>query len=144
MFPGFDPPSHKPFPATSAMVESLFAIGLGGATGSMIRWRLGLLLNGVHPDLPIGTLVANLTAGLIIGASIAFFVKHPALSGDWKLFVLTGLMGGLSTFSTFSAEVTAHMQQGRLGWALAEIVLHVGGSLLLTTLGLLTISSLPI
>ncbi|SAK89033.1 camphor resistance protein CrcB [Caballeronia arationis] len=126
------------------MVESLFAIGLGGATGSLIRWRLGLLLNAVHPDFPIGTLVANLSAGYIIGASIAFFIRHPSVSGDWKLFVLTGLMGGLSTFSTFSAEVTTHMQQGRFGWAFAEIVIHVGGSLLMTTLGLLTISLLTV
>jgi crcB protein len=130
-----------PFPVSPAVAESLLAIGLGGATGSLIRWRLGLLLNGIHPDLPIGTLVANLSAGFIIGASIAFFLRHPALSGDWKLFVLTGLMGGLSTFSTFSAEVTAHMQQGRFGWAFAEIFVHVGGSVLMTSLGLFIISS---
>jgi CrcB protein len=81
-------------------------------------------------------------ASRAIAASIAFFVKHPALSGDWKLFVLTGLMGGLSTFSTFSAEVTTHLQQGRFGWAFTEIVVHVGGSVLMTTLGLLVVSSL--
>ncbi|MDN7799427.1 MULTISPECIES: fluoride efflux transporter CrcB [Burkholderiaceae] len=131
-----------PFPVPPAVAESLLAIALGGAAGSLIRWRLGLLLNGVHPDLPIGTLVANLSAGFIIGASIAFFLKHPALSNNWKLFVLTGLMGGLSTFSTFSAEVTSHMQQGRFGWALAEIFVHVGGSVLMTSLGLFVISSL--
>lgn len=124
------------------MSGSLCAIGLGGATGSLIRWRLGLWLNGLHPDLPVGTLAANLSAGFIIGASVAFFGLHPALSVDWKLFVLTGLMGGLSTFSTFSAEVTVHLQQGRLGWAAAEIGIHVGGSLLMTALGILIVSSL--
>ena len=118
------------------MITSVLAIGLGGATGSLIRWRLGLRLNGVFPDLPLGTLAANLSAGLIIGIAVGFFATHPSASGDLKLFIITGLMGGLSTFSTFSAEVTTHIEQGRLGWAIAEIMIHVVGSAMMTALGL--------
>ena len=122
------------------MITSLLAIGFGGATGSLIRWRLGLRLNALFPDLPPGTLAANLSAGFIIGAAVAFFSRHPDVSIAWKLFVITGLMGGLSTFSTFSAEVTAHIQQGRVGWAIAEVMIHVAGSALMTALGLYVVS----
>lgn len=118
------------------MITSVLAVGLGGATGSLIRWRLGLRLNGLFPDLPLGTLAANLSAGLIIGIAIGFFGAHPTASGDLKLFIITGLMGGLSTFSTFSAEVTSHFEQGRPGWAIAEIAIHVVGSAMMTALGL--------
>ncbi|MHB9842059.1 fluoride efflux transporter CrcB [Paraburkholderia terrae] len=129
------------------MITSLLAIGLGGATGSLIRWRLGLRLNALYPDLPPGTLAANLTAGFVIGLAVGFFSRYPAASVVWKLFVITGLMGGLSTFSTFStfsAEVTAHIQQGRFGWALLEVVVHVSGSALMTALGLYLASLLPL
>ncbi|WP_109480631.1 fluoride efflux transporter CrcB [Paraburkholderia sp. C35] len=126
------------------MITSLLAIGLGGATGSLIRWRLGLRLNALYPDLPPGTLAANLTAGLVIGLAVGFFSRYPAASVVWKLFVITGLMGGLSTFSTFSAEVTAHIQQGRFGWGLLEIIVHVTGSALMTALGLYLASLLSL
>lgn len=124
------------------MLLSILAIGLGGATGSLIRWRLGIRLNGLHPDLPIGTLTANLSAGYIIGVAVALFAKFPSISMDWKLFVITGIMGGLSTFSTFSAEVTTHLQQGRTRWAIAEILIHVIGSATMTGLGIATVALL--
>ncbi|WP_250473614.1 fluoride efflux transporter CrcB [Caballeronia sp. GAFFF1] len=122
------------------MYLSIIAVGLGGGLGSLLRWALGLRLNAVFPNLPLGTFAANVIAGYIIGVAVAFFARVPDVSVEWRLFVITGLMGGLSTFSTFSAEVVAHLQQGRLGWALAEIAIHVGASLLMTALGLATVA----
>ncbi|QSN63641.1 MULTISPECIES: fluoride efflux transporter CrcB [unclassified Caballeronia] len=122
------------------MYLSIIAVGLGGGLGSLLRWALGLRLNAVFPNLPLGTFAANVIAGYIIGVAVAFFARVPDLSVEWRLFVITGLMGGLSTFSTFSAEVVAHLQQGRLGWALAEIAIHVGASLVMTALGIATVA----
>ena len=124
------------------MYLSILAVGLGGALGSLLRWFLGLRLNGLFPDLPLGTLASNLVAGYVIGVAIAFFAKMPSLSVDWRLFVITGLMGGLSTFSTFSAEVVSHLQRGRLGWAAGEIAVHVCASIGMTILGFATIAVL--
>ena len=120
------------------MFYSILAVGVGGALGSWLRWVLGLRLNGLFAELPLGTLAANLIAGYVIGAAIAFFAKYPELPVEWRLFIITGLMGGLSTFSTFSAEVTAHIQQGRIEWAVAEIAIHVCGSVIMTVIGILT------
>jgi fluoride exporter len=124
------------------MVLSIIAVGVGGALGSLLRWALGLRLNAVFPNLPLGTFASNVIAGYIIGVAVAFFAHYPAISVDWRLFVITGLMGGLSTFSTFSAEVVAHLRQGRTGWALGEIAIHVGASLLMTVLGIATVTAL--
>jgi len=121
------------------MYLSIIAVGLGGGLGSLLRWVLGLRLNAIFPNLPLGTFAANVIAGYIIGVSVAFFARFPDISVEWRLFIITGLMGGLSTFSTFSAEVVAHLQQGRLGWALAEIAIHVCASLLMTALGIATV-----
>lgn len=120
------------------MFYSILAVGIGGALGTWLRWVLAIRLNMLFPPLPMGTLAANLIAGYVIGAAIAFFAKYPDIPVEWRLFVITGLMGGLSTFSTFSAEVTSHIQQGRLGWAAAEIAIHVCGSVIMTVLGILT------
>jgi CrcB protein len=122
------------------MYLSILAVGLGGALGSLLRWVLGIRLNGLFPSLPLGTLAANVIAGYVIGLAVAFFARLPALAPEWRLFVITGLMGGLSTFSTFSAEVVQRLQEGRLGWAAGEIAIHVGASLLMTTLGIATLS----
>jgi len=122
------------------MYLSIFAVGIGGALGSLLRWVLGVRLNSVFPLLPFGTLASNIIAGYIIGVAIAAFARYPGISPEWRLFVITGLMGGLSTFSTFSAEVVSHLQQGRLGWAAGEIAIHVGSSLLMTILGLGTVA----
>ncbi|BBU29269.1 MULTISPECIES: fluoride efflux transporter CrcB [Burkholderiaceae] len=121
------------------MYLSIIAVGLGGGLGSLLRWVLGLRLNAIFPNLPLGTFAANVIAGYIIGVAVAFFARFPDISVEWRLFIITGLMGGLSTFSTFSAEVVAHLQQGRLGWALAEIAIHVCASLLMTALGIATV-----
>jgi fluoride exporter len=122
------------------MYLSIIAVGIGGGLGSLLRWALGLRLNAIFPNLPLGTFTANVIAGYIIGVAVAVFARFPDISIEWRLFVITGLMGGLSTFSSFSAEVVAHLQQGRLGWALTEIGLHVGASLLMTALGIATVT----
>lgn len=122
------------------MLKSILAIAIGAALGALLRWVLGLKLNALYPAIPPGTLAANLIGGYIIGASIAFFATMPALSPEWRLFVITGFCGGLTTFSTFSAEVTTLLQQGRLSWALSAIAIHVMGSLLATLAGMATMS----
>jgi fluoride exporter len=123
------------------MYLSIIAVGIGGGLGSLLRWALGLRLNAVFPNLPLGTFASNVIAGYIIGVAVAFFARFPDISVEWRLFIITGLMGGLSTFSTFSAEVVAHLQQGRFGWALTEIAAHVGASLLMTALGIATVAA---
>lgn len=120
------------------MLTTLLAIGLGAAIGAIARWLLAIGLNGLFPSLPPGTLLANLVGGYLIGLALGLFAQHPALPPPWRLFVITGFLGGLTTFSTFSAEVTHLLQQGRLVWAGAAIASHVVGSLVLTLAGLAT------
>jgi fluoride exporter len=122
------------------MYLSIFAVGIGGALGSLLRWVLGLRLNALFPNLPLGTLASNVIAGYVIGVAVAWFARMPDVPIEWRLFVITGLMGGLSTFSTFSAEVVAHLQQGRFGWAAGEIAIHVTASVVMTILGIATVS----
>jgi fluoride exporter len=124
------------------MLPSIFAVGIGGALGSLLRWVLGIRLNSLFPSLPLGTFASNVIAGYIIGVAIGYFARHPSMAPEWRLFVITGLMGGLSTFSTFSAEVVNHLQEGRLGWAVGEIAIHVCASLVMTILGLGTVAVL--
>ena len=106
----------------------------------MLRWFLAVRLNALFPSLPAGTLTANLVGGYLIGIAVAFFATHPALSPEWRLFVITGFLGGLTTFSTFSAEVVSHLTEGRLAWALSTITVHVLGSVAMTLLGIGTMS----
>jgi CrcB protein len=114
---------------------NLFAVGAGAAIGAWARWGLGLLLNPVFPTLPFGTLAANLIGGFIIGAVMA--VADPlGFSPATRLLLTTGFLGGLTTFSTFSAEVTTLLLRQQLGWALVAISVHLVGSLLMTVLGL--------
>lgn len=122
------------------MFSSLLAISLGAALGALLRWLLGIGLNGLFPTLPPGTLVANLIGGYLIGVALAVFAQHPELPPQWRLFVVTGFLGGLTTFSTFSAETTALLQAGRLGWAALLIGAHVAGSLAATLVGLASVS----
>ena len=119
------------------MYLSILAVGIGGALGSLFRWLLGLRLNALFPALPLGTLAANVIAGYIIGVAVAFFGRNPQIAPEWRLFIITGLMGGLSTFS---AEVVQHLQQGRLNWAAGEIAIHVTASVIATVLGIATVS----
>ncbi len=118
------------------MWKSIVAISLGGSLGSLLRWWLGTQLNAFFPTLPPGTLTANLVGGYIIGVAVAFFATYTALAPEWRLFVITGFCGGLTTFSTFSAETTLLLQQGRVLWALTAAATHLLGSILMTFLGI--------
>lgn len=120
------------------MPTAILAISLGAALGALLRWGLGVGLNHLFPALPMGTLVANLTGGYLVGLALALFSQLPELPPEWRLFVITGFLGGLTTFSTFSAEVVHALQSGRTGWAVATVVTHVLGSLLLTLAGMAT------
>jgi CrcB protein len=115
---------------------AFLAVGMGAAFGAWLRWGLGLWLNPIFPSVPFGTLAANLTGGYLIGVAIAFFAQHPGLPPEWRLFAITGFLGGLTTFSTFSAEVFTLLSSGRLGWAMVVAALHLLGSLAMTGLGL--------
>jgi CrcB protein len=118
------------------MWKSILAVSLGAALGALLRWALGLKLNTLLPSLPPGTVVANLVGGYIIGAAIAFFANTPGVAPEWRLLIITGFCGGLTTFSTFSAEVVVLLQQGRLAWAMGTVATHLAGSLLMTLAGL--------
>lgn len=120
------------------MLISLFAIGLGAALGAWLRWGLGLWLNPAVPELPLGTLSANLVGGYLIGLAIAFFVQYPGISPEWRLFIITGFLGGLTTFSTFSAETVTLLLRGQYAWGIGIIAAHLGGSLLMTVMGIQT------
>lgn len=111
-------------------------ISLGAATGALLRWQLGTKLNSLFPALPPGTLAANIIGGYIVGIAVAYFAQASDISPEWRLLIITGFCGGLTTFSTFSVEVVSLMQQGRLALAMGAIAMHVTGSLLATLAGL--------
>ena len=121
------------------MWKSIVAISVGASAGALLRWWLGDRLNAVFPLLPPGTLAANVIGGYVIGAAVGFFASFPALPPEWRLLVITGFCGGLTTFSTFSAEVVGLIQQGQRVWALAEVGAHVCASLLMTLAGMATV-----
>lgn len=118
------------------MLKPVIAISSGAAAGALLRWQLGAKLNGAFPALPFGTLTANLVGGYIIGVAIAFFSLVPGIAPEWRLAIVTGFCGGLTTFSTFSAEVVTMLQEGRFLWAAGTVLIHVGGSLLMTLAGM--------
>jgi CrcB protein len=109
----------------SAMWKSILALALGSVLGGLSRWSLGLKLNSLFPTIPPGTLSANLIAGYVVGVAVAYFAQAPGVTPEWRLLIITGFCGGLSTFSTFSAEVVTLLQQGRLTWAMGAIGIHV-------------------
>jgi fluoride exporter len=117
---------------------AFLAVGLGAAIGAWLRWGLGLWLNPAVAELPMGTLAANLVGGYLIGLSVAFFMQHPGISPEWRLLIITGFLGGLTTFSTFSAETVTLLLRGQYAWCTAIIAAHLGGSLLMTVLGMQT------
>ena len=120
------------------MLNAVLAISVGAALGALLRWQIGLKLNEIFPTLPPGTLVANIIGGYIIGVAMAFFSQSSDISPEWRLFIITGFCGGLTTFSTFSAEVVTLLQEGRFVWASASVAVHVGCSLIATIAGLMT------
>ena len=106
---------------------------------ALLRWQLGAKFNSLFPTIPPGTLVANLIGAYVIGLGIAFFATFSAISPEWRLLVVTGFCGSLTTFSTFSAEITTLLQQGRIAWALGAVTAHVVGSVVMTFAGIATI-----
>lgn len=121
---------------------ALAAIALGAVLGAWLRYGLGLWLNPLFTTVPLGTLAANLVGGYLVGAAVAVFHINVELSPELKLFFITGFLGALTTFSTFSAEVVHLLQNARYGWAAGAASLHLFGSLLMTGLGILTIHKL--
>ncbi|HVP32241.1 MAG TPA: fluoride efflux transporter CrcB [Steroidobacteraceae bacterium] len=121
------------------MWRSIAAVSVGSSLGALLRWWLGARLNTHFPPIPPGTLAANLIGGYVVGVAVAFFATYTAIAPEWRLLVITGFCGGLTTFSTFSAELVALLQQGRATWALAAAAAHLGGSLLMTLAGIGTV-----
>ena len=120
------------------MIKPILAIAFGAGCGAVLRWGLGLKLNALFPAIPLGTLAANLLGGYIVGLAVAYFAQMPGLSPEWRLLIITGFCGGLTTFSTFSVEIVTLLQQGRMLIAMSAIGIHVMGSLLMTLAGIAT------
>jgi CrcB protein len=118
------------------------AVGIGAALGAWLRWGLGVWLNPVFTALPLGTLAANLVGGYLMGLAMGLFALESSASPEMRLFITTGFLGGLTTFSAFSAEAVHLLSRGEYGWALAHILSHVIGSLVMTGLGVLTVQLL--
>ena len=115
----------------------ILAVFCGAGVGALLRWWLSLLLNPVFPTIPLGTVAANLIGGLLVGVASAFFVHGGALPPEWRLLIITGFMGGLTTFSTFSVEVVTLIGRQEYWWALGAASVHLFGSLVLTAIGIL-------
>jgi fluoride exporter len=122
------------------LIASIVSISAGASLGALLRWVLAGRLNPLFPALPLGTLAANLIGGYLIGVAVAIFASLPDLSPQTRLFLVTGFLGGLTTFSTFSAEVVTQLQQGHTAWALATALAHLLGSFALTALGIATVA----
>lgn len=123
-------------------ITAFLAVGVGAALGAWSRWWLGLALNALNPMLPLGTLAANLVGGYLMGISMGLVAWGGLLSPELRLLLTTGFLGGLTTFSTFSAESVSLISRGEYGWASIHLFGHLLGSLLLTGLGLLTVQLL--
>jgi CrcB protein len=121
---------------------SFLAIFFGAGIGALLRAGFNLLTVSAGSVIPLGTLLANMVGGYLVGIAVAFFGSNPNVSPEWKLFVITGFLGGLTTFSSFSAEVVSLMQRGEFTWAIGTALLNLVGSLVLTFLGILTFQSL--
>ncbi len=124
------------------MLKSFMAVLIGGGAGCLLRWLCAMRFNPVFPGIPLGTLLVNLVGGFIIGGALAWFARHPQLDPAWKLLITTGLCGGLTTFSTFSAELMVMLQSGKYLWAMGSACLHLFGTLLMTFAGFALITAL--
>src|SRR5438128_11293517 len=124
------------------MLGSVLSIAAGASIGALLRWVLAVRFNPLFPALPLGTLAANLAGGYVIGIAIAYFAQRPDLPPEMRLFLITGFLGGLTTFSTFSAEVVTQMQHGQWLAALTTAFAHMLGSFALTALGIATVALL--
>jgi len=122
------------------MLKSVIAVCVGASLGALLRWWLGSQLNNLFPAIPPGTLAANLVGGYVVGIAIAFFATSSAIAPEWRLLIITGFCGGLTTFSTFSAELVTLLQQGRSLWAFGAAAAHLGGSVLMTLAGIGTVN----
>ena len=123
------------------MVKNVLVITLGAGAGACLRWVLAMLLNSIFPAIPLGTVAANFIGGFGIGLSLGVFNAMPGLAPEWRLFIITGFLGGLTTFSTFSAEVVERLLAGQPTLAIGLATVHLAGSLLATYLGLLTVGA---
>ncbi len=111
------------------------AVGIGAALGAWLRWGLGMLLNPVFPTLPLGTLAANLIGGWLMGLAMGFLSHYETLPPELRLLLTTGFLGGLTTFSTFSAETVTLISREQYGWTAVIVAVHVIGSVLMTLIG---------
>jgi CrcB protein len=127
--------------ATSSTLAAAAAVCAGASLGALLRWGLGLWLQQVHAWVPMGTLAANVIGGYGAGLALALFAQHGHWAAEWRLFVVTGFLGGLTTFSTFSAEVVTLLQQGRLLAGAGLAALHLAGSLLATLAGVASVQA---
>lgn len=121
---------------------AFLAVGVGAVIGAWLRWWLGVHLNPIVPTLPIGTLTANLLGGLLIGLAIALLERYPQVAPEVQLLFITGFLGALTTFSTFSGEVVGLITRREYLWAAGTVAAHVAGSLLLTGLGIASVMAL--
>jgi len=116
----------------------LLAVGVGAAVGAWLRWWLGVALNPIFPTLPFGTLAANLVGGYLMGLALGVFDNFQTLPPEVRLLAMTGFLGGLTTFSTFSAEAATLLSRQQFGWAALHVAVHVTGSIVLTFGGIAT------
>lgn len=121
-------------------VYAIMAVGGGAAIGAWMRWGLGYALNPIFPTVPLGTLCANLVGGYLMGLALGILSHYESLPPEMRLLMTTGFLGGLTTFSTFSAEAVTLIARGEYGWAIAMVLGHVIGSLAMTGLGIVTMS----
>jgi CrcB protein len=129
-------PAHDGNEGVTMGLSGFLAVGIGGALGCWLRWGLGVMLNPLFPTLPLGTLAANLTGGLLMGCMLGAIAHYQALAPEVQLFVMTGFLGGLTTFSTFSAEATTLLLRQQYLWFAGHIAVHLAGSLAMTLLGI--------
>ena len=120
----------------------MFAVGAGAAIGAWLRWALGMWLNPVFPTLPLGTLAANLIGGLLMGVAMEMMARMTQMSPELRLLMTTGFLGGLTTFSTFSGEMTGLLLRGEILWGAIGIAAHVIGSIVLTVVGILLVRAI--